>query len=80
MWKATAGAEDAPKERRTMKLKLVIAADNAAFCDDGEECLLTACAECARILREAADKMERGESSGSLRDLNGNFVGEFKIS
>lgn len=42
---------------------------NAAF-DDGN-----APAECARILRDIAAKVERGQEDGTVRDVNGNNVG-----
>lgn len=34
-------------------------------------------AEVARILRRLADRIEGGETSGNLRDVNGNRVGDF---
>jgi hypothetical protein len=46
--------------------------DNAAF---GEDRSL----EIARILREAADKLEAGSTGSQLRDFNGNRVGQFVI-
>lgn len=36
-------------------------------------------AEVASILRQAADRVERGQFDGVLFDLNGNRVGEFDI-
>lgn len=56
-----------------MKIKLEMRCDNAAFglpdsCEFG--------LEVARILREAADKFENGHASFSLRDINGNRVGD----
>lgn len=50
---------------------LTIETDNAAFEDDN---LL---AETARILRVAADKIERGNHPANLLDVNGNKVGSF---
>lgn len=44
---------------------------NAAF--EGDQ--LTG--EIARLLREAADKVEAGEISAPLRDINGNEVGHW---
>ena len=44
--------------------------DNAAFEDCPE-------AEIARILRALAGKVERGETDGTVRDANGNRVGEW---
>lgn len=52
---------------------LTIETDNAAFSDT------LATDECARILREVADRMERGESRGRVRDHNGNTVGTFSL-
>lgn len=37
-------------------------------------------AELARILREAADKIENGHQEFTLRDLNGNRVGAAEFS
>jgi hypothetical protein len=56
-----------------MKLTLEINMDNAAFDEDGYF------VEAARILREAADRLEIGNDSGYLRDINGNRVGQFGI-
>jgi len=58
-----------------MKLKLEIKMDNAAFDEEGGDGWHY---EAARILRDAADKIENGESEGNLRDFNGNLVGSFK--
>lgn len=59
-----------------MKFQLTINCDNAAFFVDddlqGEEI--------ARILREAADKLEHGHAAGPLYDVNGNRVGSFNYS
>ncbi len=33
----------------------------------------------ADALRSVANKLESGNTEGSIRDLNGNTVGEFKI-
>jgi hypothetical protein len=49
----------------TLKIKT----DNAAFDDTAQEI--------ARILRDTADRLERGGEFGTLRDINGNTVGEF---
>lgn len=47
--------------------------DNAAFAD-------FPATECARILRDIANKLERGESDGGpIRDANGNTVGHWRI-
>ena len=50
---------------------LNIKTDNAAFSDDAFE------AEIARILRRVADRVERGEQSGGILDVNGNGVGDW---
>jgi hypothetical protein len=54
-----------------MKLELTIAQDNAAFGETAEE----RNAETARILRDLASRLERGEEPETLRDVNGNKVG-----
>jgi hypothetical protein len=56
-----------------MKLKLEVQCDNAAFGDAFE-------VELARILRVAADRIERGADRGNLLDVNGNTVGAFKLT
>lgn len=62
-----------------MRLTLTIGMDNAAFGDPYRE------HELARILRWAADKLEGGSLDASLveglslRDCNGNRVGELKV-
>ena len=55
-----------------MKFRLDMLCENAAFDD-------LPFREIARILREAADDVEAGAPIGSLRDLNGNKVGEWKM-
>lgn len=57
-----------------MAFSLTLDTDNAAF-EDG----LTG-HEVARILRSAADRLEQGEDSGQLRDVNGNTVGSYLLS
>jgi len=59
--------------------KLTIKTDNAAFRDDDSDGDHQAAAmlECARILREVANRLECGSCSESLRDYNGNKVGDF---
>lgn len=37
-------------------------------------------AEIARILRNIADKVEEGRVDGSIRDINGNRVGNWKLN
>lgn len=54
-------------------LLIRIKTDNAAFDEDRD-------AELARILRIAADKIEHGNDTAELYDINGNPVGEFKIT
>lgn len=51
--------------------RLLIETDNAAFDDHPAT-------EIARILRETADKMERGNFINKLRDVNGNTVGSIE--
>ena len=46
--------------------------DNAAF-DEPE-------AECARILRAIADKLENGRVAGKCQDVNGNSVGLWSLN
>ena len=55
-----------------MKFTITIECDNAAFTDDAAH-------EVARILREAADKLERGQTEFKLMDYNGNTVGRAKV-
>jgi hypothetical protein len=50
--------------------KLEISTANDAFAESMHH-------EVARILREIADKVERGPPSGTCRDANGNRVGEY---
>lgn len=52
--------------------KLTIKTDNAAFEDDEG-------AECARILRNIAERLDRGEKCGLCVDVNGNHVGEWSL-
>ena len=49
---------------------LNIETDNAAFTDAPE-------AEIARILRRIAERVERGEQSGGILDVNGNGIGDW---
>lgn len=57
-----------------MKATLTISMDNAAFGDDPA-------AELARILRDLADRVERVNPENiSVRDANGNKVGELTIT
>lgn len=50
--------------------KLEIDTENAAFEDPSEV---------PRMLREAAKKIDGGQMSGKLRDINGNICGEWKF-
>lgn len=57
---------------------LTIRTNNAAFhTEDGEHAPEH---EVARLLREAADKTERGVTRASLNDYNGNNVGSFEFT
>ena len=58
-------------------MTLKISTGNAAFDNPGQEC--------ARILRELADRIGQGlegptEDSGPLMDINGNKVVPFKLT
>jgi hypothetical protein len=65
--------------KKIMRLKIEIEMDGAAFEPDNGT-------EAARILRELADDMEGGivatasGSSATLRDINGNRVGEATVT
>jgi hypothetical protein len=48
--------------------------DSAAF-DDGFPLQ-----EAARILRHAAEELEKGQLGGRLRDYNGNAIGHFSFN
>jgi hypothetical protein len=56
-----------------MRLTLTIHCDNAAFDDHPEM-------EIARILRKAAQDIDRGTFAAPLLDSNGNTVGKLKIT
>ena len=56
-----------------MKATITVRMDNDAFAD-------TPASELARILREAADQAEDGETEFALRDITGNAVGKFAVS
>lgn len=47
---------------------------NAAFDGTGRA------TECARVLRDIADKLDRGCASDYARDINGNKIGDWWIS
>lgn len=57
-----------------MKLKIEFVCDNAAF-ENGN--LLP---EAARIIRDAATKVEGGREAGVCRDINGNNVGNWSLT
>lgn len=48
--------------------------DNAAFDDDNFV------SECGRIINNARERIENGETDGRLMDINGNTVGKFFLS
>ena len=59
-----------------MRLNVSITMDNAAFGETDDD----RCKEAARILREAANKVEQQgvtKNQVALKDTNGNTVGEF---
>ncbi len=53
--------------------KIEINTDNDAFAEDVGE-------ECARLLRQVANKIEDGYTVGPLIDYNGTKVGEFRFT
>lgn len=53
---------------------LTVGWDNAAFADGN------AGAELARILRTVADRLESGDTAGTVKDYNGNTCGKFDLS
>lgn len=55
------------------RFSLEIRTDNDAFTDGNDK------AECARILRQVADSLERGTRGAPLFDFNGNRVGRFDL-
>ena len=55
-----------------MRFTLNLQSDNAAFTEDPGT-------EVARILREAADRLEAGQEDANCRDINGNTVGSFYL-
>jgi hypothetical protein len=60
-----------------MTLTITIDMDNAAFEDDTE-------GECARILKDLAEKIDKGfgpteYGNVTLRDVNGNTVGKAEV-
>lgn len=57
------------------EFKLTIKTENEAFSDENGGAEF----EVARILRDLADKFEDGKLPGSVRDINGNKVGEVTV-
>lgn len=49
-------------------MRITFETSNAAFEEDKR-------GECARIIRAIADKLEAGEYTGNVRDVNGNKIG-----
>lgn len=54
-----------------MTFELQFDADNAAFAGNDWQ------PETVRILTEVARRIEMGDNSGTIRDINGNTVGKF---
>lgn len=54
----------------SLGFKLEFEGGDAAFCEAPRE-------EVARILREVATAVDSGRDGGSVRDINGNRVGEW---
>jgi hypothetical protein len=52
---------------------LTIRTDNAAFDDDPVP-------ELVKLLAEVAAKLEAGTRDSTVRDLNGNTVGEYRLT
>lgn len=59
--------------------KCEIKTGNAAFCDPytGEENNMDEALELKRILKKICEKLEYGETSGTIMDINGNKVGQW---
>lgn len=60
-------------------LKIEIKTSGAAFCDPYtmEENNMDEALELKRILKEICEKLEYGETSGTIMDINGNKVGKW---
>lgn len=56
-------------------LTIKIQTGNAAFHDGCEPAT-----ECARILRDIADRLERGDRDSTAFDINGNNVATFRLT
>ena len=61
--------------------KVEIKTGNAAFCDPvtGEEDKFWETREVSRLMTKILRQMESGKESGSIIDMNGNKVGEWKL-
>ena len=59
-----------------MKLTLEIVMDNHAFSEDEGGWGW----EAARILRDAADKVQDGRTQAPLKDANGATVGQYEVT
>lgn len=59
--------------------KCEIKTGNAAFCDPytGEKNNMDEALELKRILKEICEKLEYGETSGTIMDINGNKIGQW---
>ena len=55
-----------------MRVVIDFATDNAAF-DNGD-------GEIQRILANVVDDINHGEQAGNIRDINGNTVGEWRLT
>lgn len=56
-----------------MRVNVSFECDNAAF--DGRVDV-----EAAHVIRTVADRLERGDESGAIFDLNGNRIGAWELS
>lgn len=54
-------------------MKIEFTTDNASFENDGLK------AEARRILADIASRVEIGQREGSIRDLNGNRIGQWEV-
>lgn len=72
----SSGGQTANDQKGLTMLTIKINTDNAAFggCKDD------AAQECAKILRQVRDNVLQGCYSGTLRDSNGNTVGNFRLT
>lgn len=64
-----------------MAFKMEIKTDGAAFCDafTGEPDRVSEAMEIRRILNRVIEKLELGYTEGSVMDINGNNVGNWKV-